>query len=206
MTTLSRICRVCGQDTPFENLIKKRHCTDGVDSVCKLCEAARKKKWTEDNPDKAKNSKNDYKKRHPERVKKQSKEYYGKTKVQKNTRRRERYADNPEPELKAAKEYRKSPKGREVQRIGQKTRRARKLNAEGKYTADDVKKQYDRQRGKCYWCDKKVGDSYHIDHVIPLSRGGDNTPSNIVIACQPCNQSKSDKLPHEWHGSGGRMC
>jgi hypothetical protein len=77
-------------------------------------------------------------------------------------------------------------------------RRARKKNAEGRYTPEDIKKLYEAQKGKCYWCGAKVGVSYHIDHVIPLARGGDNYPSNIVISCPHCNESRKDKLPHEW--------
>lgn len=33
-----------------------------------------------------------------------------------------------------------------------------------------------------------------IDHVVPLSRGGTNALTNLVLACGPCNQSKADKL------------
>ncbi|WP_442947121.1 HNH endonuclease [Novosphingobium sp.] len=39
-----------------------------------------------------------------------------------------------------------------------------------------------------------------VDHIIPLSRGGSNLDSNLVACCIPCNSSKSDRLPSEWHG------
>jgi 5-methylcytosine-specific restriction endonuclease McrA len=35
------------------------------------------------------------------------------------------------------------------------------------------------------------------DHVIPLSRGGDNSWHNVVTACSPCNNRKGSKLPTE---------
>jgi 5-methylcytosine-specific restriction endonuclease McrA len=63
-----------------------------------------------------------------------------------------------------------------------------------------------RQRGKCHWCGEKVGRFYHVDHVVPLSKGGSNGPENLVIACAFCNISKHDRLPHEWSGSNGRLC
>lgn len=78
--------------------------------------------------------------------------------------------------------------------------RARKRNAPGTYTADDLKLQYKAQKGLCWWCSKPLSKSYHADHVIALSKGGSNDPRNIVLACGPCNQSKSDKLPQEWNG------
>lgn len=35
------------------------------------------------------------------------------------------------------------------------------------------------------------------DHVVPLSRGGDNTWGNVVTACSPCNNRKASHLPEE---------
>ena len=83
-------------------------------------------------------------------------------------------------------------------------RRARSAQAEGTHTAADIKAQYARQRGKCFWCGVKVGKAYHVDHVVPLSRGGSNWPENLVIACATCNMQKGAKLPHEW-AKGGRL-
>lgn len=31
---------------------------------------------------------------------------------------------------------------------------------------------------------------HEIDHVMPESHGGTNSPSNLVLACLPCNRSK----------------
>jgi len=35
------------------------------------------------------------------------------------------------------------------------------------------------------------------DHVLPISRGGDNTWQNVVTACSACNNRKGDRLPRE---------
>lgn len=35
------------------------------------------------------------------------------------------------------------------------------------------------------------------DHVLPVSRGGENLWSNVVTACSPCNNRKGDRLPVE---------
>lgn len=83
-------------------------------------------------------------------------------------------------------------------------RRARIRCAEGTHTAADIRAQYARQKGCCYYCHKRVGDAYHVDHVVPLSRGGSNGAENLVIACPSCNVSKQDRLPHEWP-QGGRL-
>jgi 5-methylcytosine-specific restriction endonuclease McrA len=30
------------------------------------------------------------------------------------------------------------------------------------------------------------------DHVLPRSKGGDNSPANVVVACAPCNYGRSE--------------
>jgi 5-methylcytosine-specific restriction endonuclease McrA len=35
------------------------------------------------------------------------------------------------------------------------------------------------------------------DHILPLSRGGDNSWQNLVASCSPCNNRKGDRLPVE---------
>lgn len=81
--------------------------------------------------------------------------------------------------------------------------RARRARAPGTHTAADIAAQYLRQHGRCYWCGKRVGKAYHVDHVIPLSKGGGNGPENLVVACPKCNLSKWAKMPHEF---SGRLC
>lgn len=79
-------------------------------------------------------------------------------------------------------------------------RRATTRNIEGSYTHGDVIAQLKAQDGKCWWCSKLVGDEYHPDHLIALSRGGSNKANNIVIACVSCNLKKYNKMPWEWIG------
>lgn len=35
------------------------------------------------------------------------------------------------------------------------------------------------------------------DHVLPISRGGDNSWGNVVAACSPCNNRKGNRTPGE---------
>jgi hypothetical protein len=51
----------------------------------------------------------------------------------------------------------------------------------------------------CVYCGDECSD-FHLDHIIPWSRGGDHSAQNLCVSCAPCNQSKGDKLLDEWDG------
>jgi len=54
-----------------------------------------------------------------------------------------------------------------------------------------------RHLGRCAYCGGTEG-GIHMDHVIPLSRGGRHAIGNVVPACRKCNLSKGSKLLMEW--------
>lgn len=89
----------------------------------------------------------------------------------------------------------------------QANRRARRIAAEGTHTAEDVRNIFNSQNGRCAVCfipltkaSQRSRHAYHVDHVIPLSRGGSNWPSNLQLLCAKDNISKKAKLMHEWLG------
>lgn len=117
-------------------------------------------------------------------------------KIRKSKYNKRYRVENPEKVRNGQREWRKNNPLKT--RTKQSERRARERNAEGRYTTQDVKNKYTEQNGKCYWCGKKVGKKYHVDHINPLSRGGSNWPDNICISCPYCNDSRGAKLPQEW--------
>jgi 5-methylcytosine-specific restriction endonuclease McrA len=73
--------------------------------------------------------------------------------------------------------------------------RAKRKLAVGDHTHKDILLRLDWQRGCCAACGDALANKYHVDHYIPLSRGGHNNPSNIQILCSSCNQRKHAKDP-----------
>ena len=51
---------------------------------------------------------------------------------------------------------------------------------------------------RCQYCGNTFKpEKLTLDHVIPKSRGGDNSWKNLVAACKKCNQRKGNKTPSE---------
>lgn len=44
----------------------------------------------------------------------------------------------------------------------------------------------------CAYCGTECANAYHIDHIEPLSKGGQHLISNLTIACPSCNTSKNN--------------
>jgi 5-methylcytosine-specific restriction endonuclease McrA len=75
-------------------------------------------------------------------------------------------------------------------------RRAKKQENGGKITPNLKNYLFIAQKGHCMCCRKKCQMSdLHMDHVMPLSKGGAHIDENIQLLCQPCNQSKYSKHP-----------
>lgn len=75
---------------------------------------------------------------------------------------------------------------------------ARRKTTEGKYTTEDIERLYEEQHGYCAYCGIRLFEEFHVDHVVPITRGGTNYYDNLLLACPHCNQSKNDKLVNEW--------
>ena len=89
-------------------------------------------------------------------------------------------------------------------------RRAALAAAPGSHTAADVSRILKLQKGKCYWCRKRLGKNYHVDHIVPVALVGKdpratNGPENICIACAACNQKKNAKHPLQFARERGLL-
>lgn len=60
-------------------------------------------------------------------------------------------------------------------------RRAARLRADARATHPGLLLQ------SCAYCG---GDGGTIDHIVPISRGGDNSPENLAASCRRCNSRK----------------
>lgn len=105
-----------------------------------------------------------------------------------------RRAANPELERQRCREwFAANPEKRAAY---EQNRRAKKRAQGGRISSDIKPKLYALQRGQCACCRAKFEASdLHLDHIMPLSKGGAHSDENMQLLCQPCNQSKYAKHP-----------
>lgn len=54
---------------------------------------------------------------------------------------------------------------------------------------------FKRDSFTCQYCGKKAPDVIlHVDHINPVSKGGDNAIVNLITSCAECNSGKSNVL------------
>lgn len=117
--------------------------------------------------------------------------------------RRENYLRKREDRVKYSKEYRKNNPDCTIKYTSK--RRAKLKNAfHSPYKLQEV---LDKYGSKCHICNKeidllaprKVGVNgwemgLHLDHIVPLSKGGSDDISNVMPSHGLCNLRKKDKL------------
>jgi hypothetical protein len=169
------------------------------------------RRWREANPDKiAETNRGQYQKNKTER------NAYGKRWAEQNRDKcraaEKRWRDKPtskatmcdnarewrkaNPERALAAERRWRAKNPHMVCAFAKTRRARKKGAAvADLTAAQWRTIQERADHRCAYCDKRCKGRLTQDHVIPLSKGGHHTASNIAPACGPCNSRKHTGPP-----------
>jgi 5-methylcytosine-specific restriction endonuclease McrA len=64
-----------------------------------------------------------------------------------------------------------------------------------KFTRSNV---FLRDHGRCQYCSESLNkDTFTLDHVLPVSKGGTKSWDNIVSSCPQCNQRKRNRTPSE---------
>lgn len=148
----------------------------------------RLQRWRNRHPEENRERSRRYKSNNLEKVRESSRRYHRENREKERLYQRRRYKQFPE--MARAKFHR---------------RRLREQSSGEHFTASDIRLQIKAQTDKkgrlrCWWCGKVVKGSYHIDHVIPLDKGGSNGANNIVISCPRDNDSKGTKTIFEWRG------
>lgn len=133
-----------------------------------------------------------------DRLKAKAREYYARDR-RKGIENARKWAErNWEKVLDTSRRWGK--RNPDKRRASQHKRLARKAAAPGFYTPSDIEALLQKQNSLCNGphCRADISLSYTVDHIVPLTRGGDNWPANLQLLCQSCNSAKSNRTMAEW--------
>ena len=201
----TKACTNCGEIKPATTEFFHKHSrnkTYGLLPTCKVCisenyEATREKrresskKFRQANRKKRRENYKKYYETHREEINKKTRKRREASREEYNKQERERRALNPEPSRKAA---RKSSNKRRAQKLE---------NGHIPYSETQVLTLYGTA---CHLCNlpinleasRKAGigdwrNGLHMDHVLPISKGGSDTLENVRPTHAACNLRKNNK-------------
>lgn len=190
-----KTCSKCNTEKPPSEFSKHKTARDRLSPVCKPCDNARRRENYRANHERELayhrryNVENKDKILHYRKVGKPVKDAW-RAKNRERIRQQERAYRLSHPESFRASKLK---------------RRALEMSTNGVHSADDIRALIAGQTDKkgvlrCWYCSKACDDKYHIDHFIPLAKGGTNDAGNLRISCPLCNRRKAAKMPTEFNG------
>lgn len=148
------------------------------------------RRWREHNPDKAAASGRRWRENNRERVLAKVKQWAINNKEKVNESNRRWAKNNPEKVTDRRRRWQRSNPDKVA--VHQHRRRVARANAAGSFTAAEWKALVEHYDHKCLCCGRS-DIPMHVDHVIPLSKGGSNNIDNLQPLCKSCNSRKRDK-------------
>lgn len=192
-----------------KHFYRDRSKKDGLSTICKVCRKEYKnknkekmsayqkeyhKKYYKENKQEILSQSNEYYENNRERVLLRVNEHYKNNKEEIRVRRKKYRLSNKEKVLRGKRKYYQENKDK--YRVWIMNRKARVRNLPNNFKASDKKEVVQHFKGAC--CLTGVVGDIHMDHVLPLSKGGGTVVGNMVPLNSKLNRSKSDSNLFEW--------
>lgn len=184
----TKLCIGCNESKSLTDFYRHR---DAHQSRCKPCQDATNRAWYTANKERRRESMAKWERANREARTARHRVYVAKNRDKVRTRNNEtqmaRRVANP---AKFREDRRQRDRIHpETPRRYNSLRRARKKSAGiFRITANELRRL---MSNPCYICG---GPAQHVDHIIPLSRGGRHSIGNLAPACQTCNHQKHTKF------------
>jgi 5-methylcytosine-specific restriction endonuclease McrA len=191
----SKKCTSCGVNKLLTEFYRNKNFADGLSYKCKLCSKA----YGQDpvNKDHANQLRREKYAKDPTKVKASNKRNHINHREQHNENARVYYANHVEQFSAYNKQYRKDNADSITLRN---QRRRHSLQQFPIIQQNEINQLMENYNYQCFYChiEVKRGINLHLDHKLPLSRGGSHTIDNLVPACQTCNLKKGTKTVEEF--------
>lgn len=179
-----RICTKCKELKPLEKFVPRRNRASGTSSACKACIYKQSVEYQRANPDKAYKYTKQWRQKNQERHKANIAKHKATDKAKQTTRAW-------------------IERNRERINLKNRARNVMRRGMRKSVTKKRILELLSLQRGRCAVCKCDCRDNYHVDHIYPISKGGDSSAENLQILCATCNISKGAKEPTDFMRSRG---
>ena len=190
------------------NFRKRPKLKCGFESACRNCE----REYNKNNYNKDYHK--EYRENNKEKIREYKKEYELKTQCSKlwkennrecvkeyNKEYRKTYTEEQKEHIREyKKEYYQTKNGKERARIATEKRRAKKRGNGGSYTKEQWEECLKFFKYSCAYTGEDLSNgNLHVDHIVPLQKGGTNYIHNLCPSVSYANLSKSSKDMEEWY-------
>lgn len=167
-------------------------------SNCKKCQAKKRKIFVSKNKDKVLKQNHLSYENNKDTILDKKKIYHIKNRDVILDNHKDYYLVNKETILAKVMAYRK--KHPEVYRASNSKRRAQKRAAICNVSSEEIRMLKEEYNYCCAYCSSQTNENnpLHIDHMIPLSKGGQHIIENLLPACRDCNLKKFNMGWDEW--------
>lgn len=202
-----KVCTKCNIEKTKDGFRKHKGKKDGLSSQCKSCVSRNDREYRDNNQEKIAAGKQQYTANNQVKITTYQQQYTANNQEKIATYNRQYYANNQEKIVDCSRQYRVN----NTDKIAAYSRnsRARKRNAYGSHTVAEIRAIFDSQLGLCANCKAKLFKSgkykFHVDHIVPLVKGGSNDRYNLQCLCPTCNLRKNAKDPFDWAKENGRL-
>ena len=177
---MNKICSDCREEKPIDCFSTVRRNKDGKNHKCKDCYNSYIRNWSQKNK---------------ESVNARVLVYHHKNKTAKNLKRKKSYILNKDSQYRTGKEWAaKNPEKTRTYKRNYSHRRRQILVGQTWQIKDRELAEIKSQT--CFYCGSS--NQITIDHILPVSKGGEHRIGNLVPACKSCNSSKGNKFLVEW--------
>jgi 5-methylcytosine-specific restriction endonuclease McrA len=176
---------------------------------CKACSCEYDRAWRKANPDKKRDTAARWRSQNPEKARETVRKWRKAHPEQHRENSNQWNRDNPELHRKYNRDYNRANPDK-IASIGRKwsqanpekvkeKRHRRRAKKNGCVVAKaDIQQIIEKSGGLCGICRTFVPEEFrHIDHIIPLDKGGPHSQDNLQLLCYRCNQSKGAKMPQD---------
>ena len=202
---MTKICTVCKVEKDYSSYAKKASSPIGIRSECKACAKEyqarvkdKRAKWSAEyyanNKEKISETTERCRKIRIENNIECEREKYNRAYYRNIEYYKARYVEKRDMLLASNKKW-KATKNGLASKVNSEAKRRAFRNKVTSSDSSNVVLMLKKHSTNCYYCGELLNGNVHIDHYIPLSKGGGHTPSNLVASCPSCNLRKHNTMP-----------